>query len=262
MARASTRPAPSALMMTILPSRTACKSPGRAEARGGIELERIGKIGVDAPQQHLGALQAGNGTDKDAVVAHAQVFAFDQQKSEIARKISVLEISLAHRSRRQQANVRVVLAAEGGELGLERLKERCDAFDARGAIDVRDGARQRQAVLDRVAGAGGRLGAVAEHPPAAVGAARDIDGIKAQMRAAGRRDADQRPQEFRVAGDQCGRQAAVAIEPRRAVSIGQDGFEQLGALDEPRLQNFHSVGSMISGTWLSGHGRSMPAASS
>ena len=168
------------------------QQPRRAEAGGGIELERIGKVGVDPPQQHLGALQAGNGADEDAVVAHAQVFAFDQKEPEITREISVLEIGFAQRSRRQQADVRVVLAGEGGELGLEGLKERGDAFDARGAIDFRDGARQRQAVLDRVAGAGGRLGAVAEHPPASVGAAPDIDGIKAQMRAAGRGDTDQR----------------------------------------------------------------------
>ena len=71
----------------------------RAEARGGIEFERIGEVGVDPPQQHLGALQAGNGADEDAVVAHAQVFALDQQEPEIAREIGVLEIGLVHRSR-------------------------------------------------------------------------------------------------------------------------------------------------------------------
>ena len=74
---------------------------------------------------------------------------------------------------------------------------------------------EREPVLERVAGAGRRLRAVAEHPPAAVGAAPDIDRVEAQMRAARRRDADQRPQEFRIAGDQRGRQAAVADEVRR-----------------------------------------------
>ena len=214
------------------------QQPRRAEAGGGIELERIGKIGIDPPQQHLGALQAGNGADEDAVVAHAQILAFDQQEPEIAREIGVLEIGFAHRSRRQQADVRVVLAAERRELGLEGLKERRDALDPRGAIDVGNGARQRQPVLDRVAGARWRLGAVAEHPPASVGAASDIDGIKAQMRAAGRRDADQRTQKFRIAGDQRGGQAAIATEPRRAVGVGEDGFEKLGALDEPGFQIF------------------------
>ena len=121
------------------------------------------------------------------------------------------------------------------QLGLERLKERRDALDARGAIDIRNGARQRETVLDGVAGARGRLRAVAEHPPAAVGAAADIDGVEAQMRAARRRDADQRTQKFRIAGDQCGGQTAVAAEQCRAVGIGQHGFEKLGALDEARL---------------------------
>ena len=104
------------------------------------------------------------------------------------------------------------------------------------AIDVRHGARQREPVLERVAGARGRLRAVAEHPPAAVGAAADVDRVEPQMRAARRRDADQRAQEFRIAGDQRRGQPAVAHELRRAVGIGEHGFEQFGALDQAGLQ--------------------------
>jgi hypothetical protein len=193
-----------------LPSRTACRSP--AEPRGGVKLERIGKVGVDTAQQHLGALQAGNGAHEDAVVAHAQIFALDHEKAEIARQIGVLEIGLAHRSGRQHANVRVVLPAERCELGLKSLKERGEALGAARSIDVGDGARQREPVLDRIAGAGWRLRPVAEHPPAAVGAACDIDRIESQMRAAGRCDADQRAQEFRIAGDDRRRQMSVAGE--------------------------------------------------
>ncbi len=98
------------------------------------------------------------------------------------------------------------------------------------------GARQREPVLERVAGAGGRLRAVAEHPPAAVGAAPEIDRVEAQMRAARRRDADQRPQEFRIAGDQRGGQAALGHQPGGPVDVGEHGLEQLGALDEAGLE--------------------------
>ena len=168
-----------------------------------------------------------DGADEDAVVAHDQVLAVDQQQPEIARQIGVLEIGLVHRPGREQADARVVLAVEREQLGLERLEERRDALDARGAVDVGNGARQREPVLDGVAGARRRLRAIAEHPPAAVGAAADIDGIEAQMRAARRRDADQRPQEFRIAGDQRGRQAAVADERAGTVGVGQHGFEQV-----------------------------------
>ena len=56
------------------------------------------------------------------------------------------------------------------------------------------------------------------------------------MRAAGRRDPDERTQEFRVACDQRGRQAAIAAQQRRPVGVGQHGFEQFGALDQSGFQ--------------------------
>jgi hypothetical protein len=70
----------------------------------------------------------------------------------------------------------------------------------------------------------------------AAGRASDVDRIEAQMRAARRRHADQRPQEFRIAGDHGGGQPAFADEPRRSVDIGQHRFEQLGALHQAGLE--------------------------
>ena len=190
--------------------------PGHAEARTRVQLERIGEVGIEPAQQHFGALEAGHGADEDAVVAHRQVLAFDQQEAEIAREIGVLEIGLVHRSRREHADAGIVLAVERGQLRLERLEERREPLDLERAIDVGHGAREREAVLQRVAGARRRLRAVAEHPPAPVGRAADVDGVEPQMRAAGRRDADQRPQEFRIAGDDRGRQPC----PRAPASAG------------------------------------------
>jgi len=82
---------------------------------------------------------------KTPVVAHDQVFALDQQQAEIARQISVLEIGFVHRPGRQQTDARVVLPVIFEQLGLERLEERRHAFDARGAIDVGNGARPKPA---------------------------------------------------------------------------------------------------------------------
>ncbi len=209
---------------------------GDAEPRGGVEFERIGEIGIDPPQHHFGAPQTRNGADEDAVVLHDEILAFHQEEPEIAGEIGVLEIGLVHRPGRQQADAGIVAAVEREQLGLQRLEKRRNALDARGAIDIGDGARQRQPVLDRVARARRRLRAIVEHPPASVGAAADIDGIEAQMRAARRLDADQRPQEFRIAGDQSGRQPAVARQRSRTVGIRQHGFEQFGALDKAGLQ--------------------------
>src|SRR5580704_13471891 len=84
-------------------------------------------------------------------------------------------------------------------LSAESSEERRQPLDLEPAIDLGHGARQREAVLERIAGARGCLGAVAEHPPMATGRTPDIDGIKPQMRAACRRDPDQRPQELRIA---------------------------------------------------------------
>ena len=208
---------------------------GDAEPRRGVELERIGEIGVDAPQQHFGAAQPRHGADEDAVVLDAQVFAFHQKQAEIARQVGVLEIRFVHRPGRQQSDARIVAAVEREQLGLQSLEERRDALDPRRAIDIGNGARQCEPVLDRVAGAGRRLGAIVKHPPASVGAAPDIDRIEAQMRAAGRLDADQRPQEFRIAGNQRRGQAAVARQRARPVGIRQHRFEQFGALQQGRL---------------------------
>ena len=63
------------------------------------------------------------------------------------------------------------------------------------------------------------------------------------MRAAGRRDADQRAQEFRIAGNERRRQTAVANQLRRAIGIGEYGLEQFGALDEAgfELRAIHSA---------------------
>ena len=209
---------------------------GDAEARRGVELKRIGEVGIDAAQDHFGAAQPRHGADEDAVVAHDEVFAVDQKQAEIARQISVLEIGFVHRPRREQAGARVVLAIERHQFGLEGLEERRDALDAGGAIDVGNGARQRQAILDGVTGARRRLRPIVEHPPFAVGAAADVDRIEAQMRAAGRRNADQRTQKFRIAADQGRRQTPLAGQRRRPVGIRQHRFEQLGALDEAFLQ--------------------------
>src|SRR6516225_2713011 len=97
---------------------------GHAKSRTRIKLERIGEVGVEPPHQHFGALEAGHRADEDAIVAHSQILALDQQEAEIARKISVLEISLIHGPGREHADPRIILPIERGKLGLKSLEER------------------------------------------------------------------------------------------------------------------------------------------
>src|SRR6516165_11849116 len=190
-ARASATPEPSALAITTVPSRTACTKPGTPSRERA--LSSSGEVGVEPPHQHFGALEAGHCADEDAILADGQILAFDQQEAQIAREIGVLEISLIHGPRGEHANPRIILAIERGKLGLKSLEEWRQPLDLEPAIDLGHDARQREAVLERIAGARGRLGAVAEHPPMASGRTPDVDGIKPQMRAACRRDPDQRP---------------------------------------------------------------------
>ena len=181
-------------------------------------------------------LSPGHGADEDAVVARGQVFALDQEEAEIAGEIGVLEIGLVHRPGREHANPGIVLAVEAGQLVLQRLEERRVAEHPQAAIDVGNPVGQREPVFQRIAGTGRRLGAVAQHPPAAIGAARDVDGIEAQMRAAGRRHVGERPHEVRAAGHECGGQAPLADELGRPVNVGEHRLDEARPRDQRGLQ--------------------------
>ncbi len=88
---------------------------GHAELRGGIELQRIEKIGIDPAQQHVEPLQAGDGADMNAVAADGEIVALDQQEAEIARQRGVLEIGFAEGAGRQQPDARLVAVGAGAQ---------------------------------------------------------------------------------------------------------------------------------------------------
>jgi hypothetical protein len=210
--------------------------PGHAEPRPRVEFQRIAEVGIEPAQQHLGALESGHRADEDAVVAHGQVFALDQEEAEIAGEIGVLEIGLVHRPGGEHADPGIVLAVEAGQFVLKRLEERRVAKHPQVAIDVGNPVGEREAVFQRIAGSGRRLGAVAQHPPAAIGAARDVDGIEAQVRAAGRRHVDERPHEVRAAGHERAGQAPLADELGRPVNVGQHRLDEARPPDQRGLQ--------------------------
>lgn len=104
-----------------------------------------------------------------------------------------------------------------------------------------EGAGRGDAVLEREAGARRGLGAIAQHPPAAVRAASELEGAEVEEVAARRLEADHRPQEFWIAADQLGRQHAARHQVIVAVDVGDDLFEDLGALHEA-ARDQHPVG--------------------
>ena len=206
--------------------------PGHAELRGGIELQRIERIGIDPAQQHVEPLQAGDGADMNAVAADGEIVALDQQESEIARQRGVFEIGFAEGARRQQADARLVAVGAGAQAVAERLEEWRHALHIHRFVERGECARQHQPVFQRIARARGRLGPVAQHPPAPVGPAADIGGIQIEIASARRLDAANRAQIFGAAGDGCGRQRALGNQPALAIEVAQNQFQQLRALHD------------------------------
>ena len=119
----------------------------------------------------------------------------------------------------------------------QRAEERRQPLDVAVAERVGQHARDDDAILERVAGARGRLGAVAEHPRSAPSAAaHQVGGVQVQAAvAAARLDAVARAQEARVAEHQLGRQQPSSSSALRAVQIGQQRVEQPRALGQARL---------------------------
>ena len=203
---------------------------GNAETRSRVEFERIGEIQIDTAPDHIGPLEASNRTQVDAPVAHGEIAALDQKKTEVAGKIGLFEIGFVERTGGQQANARIGAARHAYEAGAKGLEEGRQALDIHVAIERRKSARHDEPVGQRVASAGGRLTAVADHPPASVRTAAEVDRVKVKELAAGRFHALQRVQEIRAAGDGRGRQVAAGDEPTLAVDVGENGFEQPGSL--------------------------------
>ena len=119
--------------------------------RRRIELERIEEIGIDPAQQHVEPLQACDGADMDAVAADGEIVALDQQKAEIARQRGVFEKGFAEDARRQQPDPRLVAVGAGAQRIAERLEERRHALDIHRLVEIGKGARQHQAIFQRIA---------------------------------------------------------------------------------------------------------------
>ena len=95
-----------------------------AELRGGVQLQRIAPVGVDAAPEHVGALQAGDGAHIELAVTGHEVVALDQQQAEITGEIGLLGIGLAERAGRQQADARIDALRAAREASAKIAEER------------------------------------------------------------------------------------------------------------------------------------------
>ena len=217
---------------------------GNAEGRVGAQLERIAVVVVLATHDRVHALQAGDRLEPDTVVAHREVAAFDQREAEIAREQRVLEVGLVVRPGREQDDPRRPVAARRpvAQRGAQGVEERRQVLHRQLAEHLREDARDDEPILERVARARGRLRAVVDDPPAAVGRARQVGGVLQQVTAAGRPQALGGREKAAMAEDHLRRDRAALQQRLRAVEIAEDAVEQVGALRDAGADRLPLVG--------------------
>ena len=174
------------------------------------------------------AAQASQGLEVEGGVAHGQVAAFDQRVAELARQIQVLEVALVETPRRQQHHQRRLATARrlARQGVLQGAEETGQVLHAQVAVQFGEGARDDLPVLQRVAGAGRRLGTVGSDPPTAIRRTGQIHRIQVQPGAARCLHALTGPEEVVVAEHQLGRQQAFGDQFLWPVEIAQHAVEQ------------------------------------
>ena len=205
---------------------------GNAQRRVGTQFQRVAEVVIEAPQYRVHPFQAAEGLEIEGGVAHRQVVPLDQRETELARQVEMLEVGFVETSGSQQHHQRRLAVAGGlaGEGLLQGAEIPGEMLHAQVAIEFRQGPRDDLPVLQRIARAGRRLGAVGEDLPASVGIARQVDGIAVQEDPAGRPDAERRPEEVRMAEDQFAGQQPFGEQTLLAVQVGQQRVEQPSTL--------------------------------
>ena len=210
------------------------KQARHAEPRTGVGLEWVAPVGIDTAPEDVGPLQSRDRADVDLAVVDGQVVSLDEEDAEVAGEIGLLEVGLAERAGGEQADPRVGAAGRAGQPLAKLAEERRQPGDVHVLVEIRKRPREHEPVLERGPGAGRRLGAVAEDPPAAVGPPADVTGVEPEPAAPRRRHALHRPQVVRAAGDDRGRQGARGHERVRTVDVGEDAVHQFGPLGDAR----------------------------
>ena len=132
---------------------------------------------VNPAIEHIDRLKSPRGAHGDAAIGDAQIAALDQFRAHLIGQKGMFEIGGIVDAGREQHHIGVVDAG-GGQRRQGRTQgpeERRQALHARVAVERGEHTGQDHAVLERVARARRRLGAVAEHPPVTIGRPPDID---------------------------------------------------------------------------------------
>ena len=204
---------------------------GHPQRGVSAQLQRIEPVVIHALEQSVHALQALQGFEVELFLAHQQITALHQAQAQVAGQVSVLKIGFVVGPGREQGDMRIAPArgaladaAQQALVGLGHL------LHAHGGKSIGKLARDQGPVFQQIAQPRGRLRALRQQPPAAVGTARQVKGGHAQMAPAHRCDALHGVQVAGVALHQRGRQHAAAQQVLGAVDIGHRVLEQAHAL--------------------------------
>ena len=204
---------------------------GHAQGRVGAHLQRVQPFVVHAFDERVHRLQAAEGLEVQALVAHRQVVALDQREAQVARQIGVFEIGFVVGAGREQRDTGVLaLGRQGFEAVHQRAVAGGQALHFHAGKSLGELARDGNAVFQQVTQAGRRLRALAHHPPAAVGAVGQIEGDDVQPGVTRRANTLHGTQVTGVALHQRSRQQGLFQQFLRAVQVGHHGVEQARAL--------------------------------
>ena len=209
---------------------------GHAQRGVGTHFQRVEPVVVHAFEQAVHGLQALQRFEVELLVTHGQVVALHQAQAQITGQIGVLKIGFVVRAGREQRDVGTSAcraagldAVDQGAVGLGQT------LDRKGLEGLRELARHNLPVFQQIAQTRGRLRALRQQPPAAVRAARQIEGRQRQIAATHGRHAVHGWQISGVALHQRSGQLPIEHQLLRPVGIGHDAFEQLHALHHTRL---------------------------
>ena len=184
------------------------------------------------------ALQALQGLEVELFAAHREVFGLYERQAQVAREVGVLEVGFVVGAGREQGDVRR-FALGHRAAGLEAFDQGLvgggQALHGQRFKGFGEQARDDEAVFEQIAQTRGRLRALREQPPQAIGPAREVEGRQAQVAPAHRFGTVHGVQVARVALQQRRGQEAARNQALRAVGILHDVLEQLHALAHATL---------------------------
>ena len=156
---------------------------GRSVEAAGIELERVDRAALGAAHDEIDLLQAFERLEINLAALHPEVRSLDQEIAEVARKIGVGEIVLVVRPRREERYARVLAPAQRRQRALHAAEIRRHTHAVAELEQVAGDMGVDDAVGEREADPGERLGVAVDDSPLTARIAREVRRI--EMEAAG-----------------------------------------------------------------------------